>query len=332
MDAVAIGSIGDRTAERVWFGDRVSFRCCFLRCQGRRREDEKTRDSDLVSTGEKRGLRLVSAFAVAPLCISKKFIQLVEEKKKRALEKNEACLQWEQKLEGAGKAKAGVEAKGRKLKAGVKHRKKRSASDSYSESDSDSSSGEERHVKENVRDTGNTITLIHRQIMRRGRRNIGEDSGNSPQALVMGTVVMKRFTRRSQRKKQAHKRRHKHRHRHSSPDSSASHSSGNELDVKRRIHKARHHKRHRHSSAGDSSSLDSDDDRHNGRSRSLGKSSDDNHDEKLRNKKHHHRHRHHHHHPHHRNNYHCKDDQIVNVSSKPAEQNGNKGNATETDL
>ena len=52
---------------------------------------------------------------------TKRFIQLVEEKKKRIMERKEAPLKWEQKLEAAAKAKADAEAKERKLKA-IKHK------------------------------------------------------------------------------------------------------------------------------------------------------------------------------------------------------------------
>ena len=41
----------------------------------------------------------------------KKFIQLVEEKKNRALQKKEASLKWEQKLEAAARAKVDAEPK-----------------------------------------------------------------------------------------------------------------------------------------------------------------------------------------------------------------------------
>ena len=63
---------------------------------------------------------------------AKRFIQLVEEKKKKIMERKEAPLKWEQKLEAA------AETKERKLKA-TKH-KKRSGSDSDSDNDSDDES------------------------------------------------------------------------------------------------------------------------------------------------------------------------------------------------
>ena len=49
----------------------------------------------------------------------RKFIQLVEEKK-RVLERKEAPLKWEQKLEAAAKAKADGEAKNKEQKT-AKH-------------------------------------------------------------------------------------------------------------------------------------------------------------------------------------------------------------------
>ncbi|KAG6707099.1 hypothetical protein I3842_06G014700 [Carya illinoinensis] len=70
---------------------------------------------------------------------AKRFIQLVEEKKKRAVEKKDAPLKWEQKLEAAAEAKSDAEAKERKLKA-AKHKRK-SVSHSDSDSDGDSSDG-----------------------------------------------------------------------------------------------------------------------------------------------------------------------------------------------
>ncbi|KAE8692359.1 FAD/NAD(P)-binding oxidoreductase isoform 1 [Hibiscus syriacus] len=62
----------------------------------------------------------------------KKFIQLVEEKK-RALEKKEAPLKWEQKLEVATKARLGAEAKEKRSKR-VKHKRYESNTDTESDS------------------------------------------------------------------------------------------------------------------------------------------------------------------------------------------------------
>ena len=72
-------------------------------------------------------------------------MQLVEEKKKKALEKKEAPLKWEQKLEAAAKAKADAEAKARKLKSS-KH-KRRSVSDSDSDSDANGIDGRRKSSK-----------------------------------------------------------------------------------------------------------------------------------------------------------------------------------------
>ncbi|KAF2602716.1 hypothetical protein F2Q70_00028890 [Brassica cretica] len=62
---------------------------------------------------------------------SKKFMQMVEEKKRQILEKKEAPLKWEQKLEAAAKAAGTKENKSKK-------RRHRDASESSSESDSSS--------------------------------------------------------------------------------------------------------------------------------------------------------------------------------------------------
>lgn len=66
---------------------------------------------------------------------SKKFMQLVEEKKKKALQKKEAPLKWEQRLEAAVKAREDAEAMAREEKRLKLKQKKRSSSDSSDESD-----------------------------------------------------------------------------------------------------------------------------------------------------------------------------------------------------
>ncbi|GMH20313.1 hypothetical protein Nepgr_022154 [Nepenthes gracilis] len=65
--------------------------------------------------------------------IDNQFIQLVEEKKKRAFEKEEAPLKWEQKLEASTKAKADPEAstKGNHVKCHMHHRRSWSYSDEH---------------------------------------------------------------------------------------------------------------------------------------------------------------------------------------------------------
>ncbi|KMZ67902.1 hypothetical protein ZOSMA_252G00030 [Zostera marina] len=76
---------------------------------------------------------------------AKKFLQLVEEKKKRMLEKKEAPLKWEQKLEAASKTKADSETK--KSLRSLEHKKRKASQQSNDDSDNSSTSNDKRHSK-----------------------------------------------------------------------------------------------------------------------------------------------------------------------------------------
>ncbi|GFZ21542.1 hypothetical protein Acr_29g0007040 [Actinidia rufa] len=88
-------------------------------------EEEEEQHQDVHYASEEYAMKWPSqlkfGFFIPMDC--KKFIQMVEEKKKIVLEKKEAPLKCEQKLEAAAKAKVDVEAKERKLKA-MKHKKR----------------------------------------------------------------------------------------------------------------------------------------------------------------------------------------------------------------
>ncbi|KAK6157622.1 hypothetical protein DH2020_011870 [Rehmannia glutinosa] len=244
---------------------------------------------------------------------AKKFMQLVEEKKKRVLAKKEAPLKWEHKLEAAAKAKADAEAKERKAKA-AKHKRR-----SLSVSDSDSH--EVRKIAKSltrseesttISQRDNPLILLMTAVMdmtvswtRRGKstaiRNADMEKGRAKHHKHHRRTHSSHSDFSSDDdnddeiiRKRSRTKHHKH---HKRSDSSFSDSSSDEESDKLK-HRLRRHKHHRHDTS------DSDGYRHGRRSRSIGRSSDDN-DElgRIEKRKNYHRHSHHHHHHHHRNGH-----------------------------
>ncbi|XP_038718165.1 uncharacterized protein DDB_G0283697-like [Tripterygium wilfordii] len=181
----------------------------------------------------------------------RKFIQLVEEKKKRALEKKEAPLKWEQKLEAAAKAKADAEAKDKKSRA-LKHQR-RSVSESDTESDNNSSDGgrknrrtHKKHRKHAHSDSGdNEKRKDKRSSRRKPKRRSSDSSDDGSDEFLSGSDE-------DRRKKRSY-RRHKHQ---CDSDSSASDFSSDdrEDEMSRSRRSAKHHKRHRQSEYVDADS------------------------------------------------------------------------------
>ncbi|URD73270.1 hypothetical protein MUK42_07864 [Musa troglodytarum] len=245
----------------------------------------------------------------------KKFLQLVEEKKKKILERKEGPLKWEQRLEAASKAKADAEAKKRKLKAS--RHKKRTHSGSDYDSDSDSSDSErkyrkkrnhKKHRKHDQSDSEDGGKRKHRSAKRssssgdhdssddddagrkrhtHGRKHrcsSGTDASSSPSSSEDDE---KKANRKS------HSRRHKHHHRSGDEDSTS------DSQARRRHSKHKHHLR---SSEDDSSGYD---DHNHNRISSQGKSSGEEYGAgKPRDANKSHRKHGHHHHSHQKHNHH----------------------------
>ncbi|GFS32769.1 hypothetical protein Acr_00g0024500 [Actinidia rufa] len=156
----------------------------------------------------------------------KKFIQFVEEKKKRVLERKEGPLKWEQKLEATAKAKADAEAKDKKRKTA---KRKRSVSGSGTDSGSECSyngrkrtkRSQKKHKKHSHSDSGDNETRREKQSKQKPKRRSSGFIDDSSDACD-------RYSGEERRKKKWFNT--KHRLYESSSDSSASDSSCDDYD------------------------------------------------------------------------------------------------------
>ncbi|EMS56649.1 hypothetical protein TRIUR3_01775 [Triticum urartu] len=171
---------------------------------------------------------------------AKKFLQMVEDKKKRLLEKKEAPLKWQQKLEAAIKA---TEEKEKKLKS-KKHRRRSyfsSESDSESESDSDRKH-RKRKDRRRHRKHGHSDSDGARRRKHRSKRRSSDSSDESDSDEYDSESEEER-----RRKKHSHRRKHRRHSSRSESDASDYSSDDDERRSTRKDHTRSRRRRHRSS-------------------------------------------------------------------------------------